>query len=105
MSQWINVHWWPSCNYGDYLSPYIIEKMSGKRPVWTDINSNINKYLTTGTIITGHMPSCVVWGSGIMHEDGVPGKADYNLDGAKAPGFSHGDEAPPRPLIISNDHV
>lgn len=77
MSQWIRVHWWPSCNYGDALSPFIVERLSGKKAVWTDLGSKVDKVLTTGTIIVGHLPNCVVWGSGTMHEDGTPGKADY----------------------------
>lgn len=77
MKPWIRAHWWPSCNYGDALAPYLVERLSGKRPVWTSIASASEKYLTTGSIITGSLPRCIVWGSGIMNEDGVPGKADY----------------------------
>lgn len=76
-SHWIRVHWWPSCNFGDALSPYIVNKLSGKTPVWTSVDSASDKYLTTGTIITGVLPHCIVWGSGTMHEDNVPGQADY----------------------------
>lgn len=72
--------WWWSCqklegksfeNFGDILAKYIVEKLSGKKAIWTDPRSQhwydrrrIN--LVTGSIIKYATRKCNVWGVGIL---------------------------------------
>lgn len=76
----INVFWWssvifenkPQENFGDILSKYLVEKISGKKVVWKNPRKNkwnpFKKkiYLTTGSILAHTTKNCIVWGSGII---------------------------------------
>ncbi len=76
----IQVFWWssvkfenkPQENFGDILSKYLVEKISGKQVVW--IHPKKNKwnpfkkkiFFTTGSILAHVTKNCIVWGSGII---------------------------------------
>ncbi len=59
-------------NYGDLLSKYIVEKISGRKVRWVHPKKipwfKINKknYLATGSIIHHAIKNSIVWGSGII---------------------------------------
>ena len=65
--------WWAgghkSFNYGDALGPYLVEKISGKKPVLTPKTGNGKVHLVIGSIINsaGTTPNCIVWGCGVIH--------------------------------------
>ncbi len=76
----IRLFWWSSIiferkskeNFGDILSKYLVEKISGKAVVWKNPKKNNwlpfqkNIYTTTGSILKHVSKHCVVWGSGII---------------------------------------
>jgi len=56
-------------NFGDYLGDYIPKKITGKKIIYTPIQSSKKKYVTVGSVLNqmiGINKNCVVWGSGIM---------------------------------------
>jgi hypothetical protein len=76
----IRLFWWNEIklqgktkeNYGDLLGKYLVEKISGKKVIWSkpskfsikDLFSPI--YVTIGSILTNVNHKCIVWGSGIV---------------------------------------
>ncbi len=76
----IRVFWWssvkfenkPQENFGDVLSKYLVEKISGKNVIWKYPKKNkwnpFKKeiYFTTGSILAHVTNNCIVWGSGII---------------------------------------
>lgn len=70
-------------NYGDLLSKYLVEKISGrsvkfvhpKKQSWFKINKN--HYLTIGSILHHATKYSIVWGSGIIDKNLPIIKADY----------------------------
>ncbi len=76
----IHLFWWSSVklegkhqeNFGDILSKYLVEKISGKQVVWKDPSKGkwnpFRKkiYTTTGSILKHVSKNCIVWGSGII---------------------------------------
>jgi pyruvyltransferase len=70
-------------NYGDLLSKYLVEKISGrkvqwvhpkKQPIWRIRKKN---YLVIGSIINHASKSSIVWGSGIIDLDHKVANADF----------------------------
>jgi pyruvyltransferase len=82
-SNTIRLFWWneiiiqhkPRENYGDLLGKYLVEKISGKKVVFTwpkkisIWNFYAPIYVTIGSILTHVNKKCIVWGSGIISED------------------------------------
>jgi pyruvyltransferase len=76
----IPLFWWSESrlmekekeNYGDLLSKYIIEGISGKKVRWVHpkkqswFNFNKTHYLAAGSILAHATKNSVVWGSGII---------------------------------------
>ena len=87
----INVFWWSSVefegksqeNFGDILSKYLVEKISGQKVIWKNPNKkNWNPFqkkiiTTTGSILKHVSKSCVVWGSGIISRDDKVEPAEF----------------------------
>lgn len=90
-SKTIRLFWWNEKklqgktkeNYGDLLGRYLVEKISGKRAVWTNpISFSIfdyfkPTYVTIGSILTNVTKQCVVWGSGIISKEYPIKKAKF----------------------------
>ena len=70
-------------NYGDLLSKYLVEKISGKEIQWVHPKKqpwykwNKTNYVTIGSIIHHASKDSIVWGSGIIDEEQPITKADY----------------------------
>jgi pyruvyltransferase len=62
-------HWCLSDNFGDKLTPYIVEKVSGKKCVWSPKESDIEKYVVTGSILNWEIENAIAWGAGIASKD------------------------------------
>lgn len=74
----LNLYWWSksklnlneSENFGDLLSKYIVQKISGKEVKWFNPNKKRlitpKHYLAIGSIITVATKKSIVWGSGII---------------------------------------
>lgn len=60
-------------NVGDFCGRFIVENMSSKQVIYTDIASDVHKYATIGSIITEAVgKNTFFWGSGIKTEKRVP---------------------------------
>lgn len=59
-------------NWGDSVNPYLIEKITGKKTVSSNVIYNVlnkDEILGIGSIIVGDLSNYVIWGSGIMWEN------------------------------------
>lgn len=80
-SKQIPLFWWSERrlmnkekeNYGDLLSKYIVEKISGKQAKWVHpkkqhwYKPNKTHYLAAGSILAQATSDSIVWGSGIVN--------------------------------------
>lgn len=87
----INLFYWTSKkhgynkqNYGDLLSKYIVQKISGKKVKWVDPRKKspftVNRkehYFAIGSIIHHVTKNSVVWGSGIIDFEQKIAEADF----------------------------
>lgn len=70
-------------NYGDLLGKYLVEKISGKKAVFTSPKKfSISHYfspiyVTIGSILSNVNKFCVVWGSGIITKNSVIQRAKF----------------------------
>lgn len=69
-------------NFGDLASPYLIEKLSGRKtkhikPAAFWYRNLLTHYLSTGSILGHANKNSVVWGSGIIQQNDSPGKAKF----------------------------
>jgi hypothetical protein len=53
-------------NFGDALTPWLIERITGARPRFVDAGDPRPKYFVTGSVLGLAGPGSVVWGAGIM---------------------------------------
>lgn len=79
----ISLFWWSEKrlmkkekeNYGDLISKYIVEKLSGKNVEWVHpkkqgiFNFNQKHYLAVGSILQHATRHSIVWGSGIVDRE------------------------------------
>lgn len=67
----ITSFWHYSVNYGDQLTPYIIEKISGHKAIYTPQSESITTVMVTGSILSSNVKNSVIWGNGFAwsHED------------------------------------
>lgn len=67
--------WCLSDNFGDKLTPYLIEKISGKQCVYSPPESDITRFMVIGSILNWEIQNAVVWGCGIANDsDTIPQK-------------------------------
>jgi len=70
-------------NYGDLLSKYLVEKISGKKVKWVHPKKqpwykwDKTNYVTIGSVIHHASKDSIVWGSGIIDKEQNITKADY----------------------------
>ena len=90
-SKRIRLFWWNEVeiqgkakqNYGDLLGKYLVEKISGKKVVfsWPNTFSFYDFfapiYVTIGSILTHVNKKCIVWGSGIIAKEFHVKKAKF----------------------------
>lgn len=75
----IRLFWWNEIkiqgkaqeNYGDLLGRYLVEKISGKKVIWSkpDKFSFRPIYVTIGSVLAQVNKKCIVWGSGIISNE------------------------------------
>jgi len=68
-SEVIYASWCLSDNFGDKLTPYLVEKISGKKCIWSPPDSDILKYVVTGSILNWEIKNAIAWGAGIAGKD------------------------------------
>lgn len=69
-------------NFGDLASPYVIEKLSGRKTKHIKPNTFwfrnfLKHYVSTGSIIGHANTNSIVWGSGIIQKDDLPGAGKF----------------------------
>lgn len=69
----IPVYWWNgdgNKNFGDLIGPYLVEKISGRKPVWVNPKYCFRKhYFVAGSILWSARRNSVIWGSGIISRE------------------------------------
>lgn len=65
----IYASWCLSDNFGDKLTPYLIEKISGKKCIWSPPESDILKCAVTGSILNWEMKNAIAWGVGLASRE------------------------------------
>lgn len=63
----IYANWCLSDNFGDKLTPYIVEKISGKKCIYSPPESDVPKYTVTGSILNWKIENAITWGCGIAN--------------------------------------
>lgn len=75
------VYWWSYIdekgivkqNFGDYLNTYLVEKITGKKPILFFPNSKLSSFIKhsimIGSVINKSSTSTYVWGSGIIKKN------------------------------------
>ena len=68
--------WWFGNNFGDMLTPYLIERISGRRAVWVpNEEAEGTFYLVAGSVLGSNPKNAIVWGTGILSADQKVGQA------------------------------
>jgi pyruvyltransferase len=63
--------WCISNNFGDALTPWLIEKMTGKAPIYVEPSDYHAKYMVTGSILNWADKNTIVWGAGLANSADV----------------------------------
>lgn len=91
-SQTISLFYWSEIkfifkkkeNYGDLLSKYLVEKISGKKIKWVQPKKqpwykwDKTNYVTIGSVIHHASKDSIVWGSGIIDKEQIIAKANFH---------------------------
>lgn len=67
MNEPIKAFWWEGKNFGDMISPVIMEHFLGKKVEWVN-RENTNKLLGLGSIIHCVRSGDVIWGTGLNRD-------------------------------------
>ncbi|ASI98057.1 hypothetical protein BSZ04_22320 [Vibrio rotiferianus] len=69
----IALHWWNGrLNFGDVVNKFIVEKLSGKRAIWSSDKSDKEHHLVIGSVLQSSNDNAIVWGSGIISDRKMP---------------------------------
>jgi len=60
--------WHSDQNFGDALTPYIIEKMYGYKPQHAEPYDPDPTYMVTGSLLDGYISNSIIWGIGTMYK-------------------------------------
>lgn len=69
-------NWCLSNNVGDLLTPYIIEKLSNTKCIYSLPDSEQTKYMLVGSILNWDIKNSIVWGLGISNINDIIPKKD-----------------------------
>lgn len=73
------LHWWTNKpNFGDLVSPWLVEKITGKKPEFAERNNT--SFISIGSILSHVGPKSVVWGTGSFGTETtkqIEASADY----------------------------
>lgn len=66
----VPMNWWSDApNFGDLLAPWLVEKMSGKKPFAEADRDNKPNYLVIGSIVSHARDASIVWGPGSFGDE------------------------------------
>ena len=58
--------WWPvSNNFGDVIGPWIAQKLTGRRVMFTEQNADYPYYVFGGSVLNHVNANAIVWGAGL----------------------------------------
>lgn len=63
-----NLYWHRSINFGDMISPYLLTKLKGDA-VYVEPDSEEQKYVLTGSLLSAPIKNATVFGAGFVSED------------------------------------
>jgi pyruvyltransferase len=64
---WVYAYWWHERdNFGDKLTPYLIEKIGKKQAVWVCPGTPVETNFVCGSVLTHNTTYGIVWGSGLI---------------------------------------
>jgi hypothetical protein len=69
--KYIYANWCLSNNFGDLLTPYIIEHLSGGKCIYALPSSETLKYMVVGTILNWDIKNTITWGTGIGNRNDI----------------------------------
>lgn len=61
----VKSNWCLSLNFGDVLTPYIVQKITGELPYYLDLEDKREKVVMAGSTLHWCDKNCVAWGSGV----------------------------------------
>jgi hypothetical protein len=62
-----NVAWAQSSNFGDALSPWVVQKLTGVTPFYVDsLSSDFEHYIVTGSVASAARRNSICWSPGVM---------------------------------------
>lgn len=67
----IKAHWHDCENFGDKLTPYLIEKISGEKAEWVPYNSKPQPLMVVGSLLGCNVHRATVWGLGCAFRDDI----------------------------------
>lgn len=76
--------WCLSLNFGDVITPWLIEKITGSKPIYIDMSDKQDKFVVSGSILNWCDSSCHVWGAGIANSEDIIPK-DINILATRGP--------------------
>ncbi|MBM9602715.1 polysaccharide pyruvyl transferase family protein [Desulfopila inferna] len=66
----VRAFWWTgegNRNFGDIITPYLIEKITGRPPLLCNKHCFAEHYIMTGSVIEVANRNSIVWGTGMMY--------------------------------------
>lgn len=67
----IHAYWCQSQNFGDALTPWLINKLSGKNVIYTPPSKDVVTYMATGSMLDDDITNSIIWGCGIAWRNDV----------------------------------
>lgn len=64
---YINVSWCLSPNFGDALNVWLVERISGKKVIFTGRGSGVAHHIVCGSILNWAVNTSIVWGAGLAY--------------------------------------
>ncbi len=70
----MHAYWVKNNNFGDVLTPLIIRHLSGRDPVWVELDAPAEHFFVVGSMLHLATSKTTAWGTGIINwrEETVP---------------------------------
>ncbi len=63
----MHAYWVKNNNFGDVLTPLIVRHLSGRDPVWINLDAPVEHFFVVGSMLHLATPLTTVWGTGIIN--------------------------------------
>jgi len=67
----VAAYWMELSNLGDAITPFLIEKMTGKKAYHANPLDDVRKYMITGSILNWDVKKAVVYGCGLANKNDI----------------------------------